>query len=117
MFYEIVNNLCKERKTTITRMAKDIGLSNAAPTSWRKGATPKLSTLEKIADFFDVSVDFLRGVETKKAPTLSGERDYTDLELIESVVGANEQLKDIIREVMRANDQQREAIRLFLKLK
>ena len=103
MFYDIVNNLCKERKTTITRMAEDIGLSNAAPTSWRKGSVPKLSTLEKIADYFDVSVDYLRGVETKKAPTLSGEREYSDLELIDAV--------------MRANDQQKEAIRLFLKLK
>lgn len=103
MFYDIVNNLCKERKTTITRMAEDIGLSNAAPTSWRKGSVPKLSTLEKIADYFDVSVDYLRGVETKKAPTLSGEREYSDLELIDAV--------------MRANEQQKEAIRLFLKLK
>ena len=102
MFYDIVNNLCKERKTTITRMAEEIGLSNAAPTSWRKGSVPKLSTLEKIADYFDVSVDYLRGVETKKAPTLSGEREYSDLELIEAV--------------MRANEQQKEAIRLFLKL-
>ena len=103
MFYDIVNNLCKERKTTITRMSEDIGLSNAAPTSWRKGSTPKLSTLEKIAEYFDVSVDYLRGAETKKAPTLSGEREYSDLELIDAV--------------MRANEQQKEAIRLFLKLK
>ena len=103
MFYDIVNNLCKERKTTITRMAEDIGLSNAAPTSWRKGSVPKLSTLEKIADYFDVSVDYLRGAETKKAPTPKGERDYTDLELIEAV--------------MQASEQQKEAIRLFLKLK
>ena len=103
MFYEIVNNLCKERKTTITRMAEEIGLSNAAPTSWRKGSVPKLTTLEKIADYFGVSVDYLRGVETKKAPTPTGERDYTDLELIEAV--------------MQANEQQKEAIRLFLKLK
>ena len=104
MFYEIVNNLCKEHKITITRMAEEIGLSNAAPTSWRKGAVPKLTTLEKIADYFNVTVDYLRGVETKKTPTPEkGEREYSDLELIEAV--------------MRANDQQKEAIRLFLKMK
>lgn len=107
MFYEIVNNLCKERKTTITRMAEEIGLSNAAPTSWRKGSVPKLSTVKKISKYFDVPVEYLLGTESnednKKTPTLTGERDYTDLELIEAV--------------MRANDQQKEAIRLFLKLK
>lgn len=100
MFYEIVNNLCKERKTTITRMAEEIGLSNAAPTSWRKGAVPKLTTLEKIADYFDVSVDYLRGVETKKAPTPKGEREYSDLDLIEAVMRADEQTKEVIRLIL-----------------
>ena len=101
MFYEIVNNLCKERKITITRMAEEIGLSNAAPTSWRKGAVPKLTTLEKIADYFDVSVDYLRGVETKKAPTPKGERDYLA----------------IMNAFDKADESTREAILLLLKLK
>ena len=101
MFYDIVNNLCKERKTTITRMAEDIGLSNAAPTSWRKGAVPKLTTLEKIADYFDVSVDYLRGVETKKTPTPKGERDYLA----------------IMNAFDKADESTREAILLLLKLK
>lgn len=101
MFYDIVNNLCKERKTTITRMAEEIGLSNAAPTSWRKGSVPKLSTLEKIADYFDVSVDYLRGVETKKAPTPKGERDYLA----------------IMNAFDKADESTREAILLLLKLK
>lgn len=107
MFYDIVNNLCKEHKTSITRMAEDIGLSNAAPSSWRKGSIPKLSTVKKISEYFDVPVEYLLGEETekgnKKTPTPKGEREYSDLELIEAV--------------MRANDQQREAIRLFLKMK
>lgn len=101
MFYDIVNNLCKERKTTITRMSEEIGLSNAAPTSWRKGSVPKLSTLEKIADYFDVSVDYLRGVETKKAPTPKGERDYLA----------------IMNAFDKADESTREAILLLLKLK
>ena len=70
MFYDIVNNLCKTHKTTITRMAVDIGLSNAAPTSWRKGAVPKLGTLEKISQYFNVPVGYLLGTEEKeKSPS------------------------------------------------
>lgn len=100
MFYDIVNNLCKERKITITRMSEEIGLSNAAPTSWRKGSVPKLSTLEKIAEYFDVSVDYLRGVENKKAPTPKGEREYSDLDLIEAVMRADERTKEVIRQIL-----------------
>ena len=105
MFYDIVNNLCKERKTTITRMAEEIGLSNAAPTSWRKGSVPKLTTLEKISKYFDVSVDYLLGKEereeTKKTPTQKGERDYL------AIMNAFDQ----------ADESTREAILLLLKLK
>ena len=105
MFYKIVNNLCKERKTTITRMAEEIGLSNAAPTSWRKGAVPKLSTVKKISEYFGVSVEYLLGTETKeetkKAPTPKGERDYL------AIMNAFDQ----------ADDSTREAILLLLKLK
>ena len=69
MFYDNVNKLCKARKTTITKMSEDIGLSNAAATSWKKGAVPKASTLEKISAYFGVSVDSLLGKEEKEKPT------------------------------------------------
>lgn len=105
MFYEIVNNLCKERKTTITKMAEEIGLSNAAPTSWRKGSVPKLTTVKKVAEYFDVSVEYLLGSEpemgNKKTPTPKGERDYL------AIMNAFDQ----------ADDSTREAILLLLKLK
>lgn len=103
MFYEIVNNLCKERKTTITKMALDIGLSNAAPTAWKNGSIPKADTLEAIAKYFGVSIDYLRGLEQKEKPTPEGELEYSDLDLLDAF--------------NRADESTREAIRLLLKLK
>lgn len=95
MFYDIVNNLCKARKTTITKMSEEIGLSNAAATSWKKGAVPKASTLEKISAYFGVSTDYLLGKEDiKKAPTPEGERD----DLKERVFIALEKADPAIRE-------------------
>ena len=95
MFYDIVNNLCKARKTTITKMSEEIGLSNAAATSWKKGATPKASTLEKISAYFGVSTDYLLGKEDiKKTPTPEGERE----ELKERVFAALESAEPAIRE-------------------
>ena len=104
MFYDIVNNLCKERKTSITRMAEAVGLSNAAPTSWRRGSVPKLGTVKKIAEYFDVPVEYLLGEEVekdnKKTPTQKGEREYSDLELIEAVMRADEQTREVIRLIL-----------------
>lgn len=59
MFYENVQELCKQHKTNITRMTKEIGLSNAAAASWKKGSVPKLDTVRKIADYFGVSWESL----------------------------------------------------------
>ena len=103
MFYDIVNNLCKERKTTITRMAEDIGLSNAAPTSWKNGSVPKLSTLEKISTYFNVSTEYLLGKENKK--TASPEGDGLQKEFMEllSMLSPAEQEREIayLRDLVR----------------
>ena len=102
MFYETVNKLCKERKTTITRMAEDIGLSNAAPTSWKKGSVPKLGTLEKISAYFGVSVDFLLGKEQQKTPDPEKvEREYSDQALLDAFNRADEATKAAIRLLLK----------------
>lgn len=59
MFYDTVNELCKQRNTSITRMTKEIGLSNAAASSWRNGSIPKLDTVRKVAEYFGVSMEDL----------------------------------------------------------
>lgn len=102
MFYEIVNNLCRERKTTITKMSEDIGLSNAAATSWKKGAIPKSSTVEKISAYFGVSTDYLLGKGQKETPTSQGgERNYADSVLIDAFHNADESTKAAIRLLLK----------------
>lgn len=94
--------LCKENGVTQKKALADMGLGRNAAQRWAEGS-PSTEALIKIAEYFGITTDEVLGVETKKAPTPKGEREYSDLELIEAV--------------MRANDQQKEAIRLFLKLK
>ena len=103
MFYEIVNNLCKARKTTITRMAEDIGLSNAAPTSWKNGSVPKLSTLEKISAYFDVSTDYLLGKENKKTASQTGSGNEGEFIELLSMLTPEEQERELayLREIVR----------------
>lgn len=75
MFYDRFKQLCERKGVSCNKAALEIGLSNATPTKWKKtGATPAGDTLDKIAAYFGVSVDYLIGKETKKAPTDSGER-------------------------------------------
>lgn len=59
LLYENILSLCKQRGISITRLSVEIGVGNSAPTKWKRGAVPRMDTLEKIADYFGVSVSFL----------------------------------------------------------
>lgn len=68
MFYEIYVSLCAEKNISPTKAAIEMGLSNAAPTGWKQGAVPRDSALQKIADYFGVSIDYLKGESDIKKP-------------------------------------------------
>lgn len=59
MFYDKFQALCIEKGVSVSRAATEIGLSNSTPTKWKKTkATPDASTLRKVSDYFDVSMNF-----------------------------------------------------------
>ncbi|MFS0723871.1 helix-turn-helix domain-containing protein [Paenibacillus sp. 1P07SE] len=67
--YQIFERLLEEREITAYRVAKETGVTTATLTSWKQGKyTPKQEKLQKIADFFGVTVDFLLGVSKQEAP-------------------------------------------------
>ena len=68
MFYDRFKALCKNKKTSPTRAAIDMGFSNSITTKWKKtGATPDGVTLAKIAEYFGITVDELLGKEKQPA--------------------------------------------------
>lgn len=83
MFFDIFKLLCEKKGVSPKKATEDIGLSNSITTKWKKtGATPKGDTLQRIADYFGVTTDYLlTGEETKKAPTQGGERKVTDRQI------------------------------------
>lgn len=69
-FYTIIQNICQQHGTTPTALCKALGLSTSMVTNWKNGRIPNGATLQKIADYFSVSVDELLGNE-KKEPAIS----------------------------------------------
>lgn len=72
--YEIFENLMKEHGVTAYKVSKETGIATSTLSDWKKGrSTPKQDKLQKIADFFNVTVDYLLtgNNEEKK------ERDYS----------------------------------------
>lgn len=70
MFWQNFMALCAKAKMPPSRVVEEIGLKKAAVTSWKNGATPRDSTLYRIADYFGVTVDEL--TEDEKSPSAPG---------------------------------------------
>ena len=61
MFSEKISQLRKERHLTQAEVAKEVGLSARGYQDLELGAKPRYEALLHIADFYDVSVDWLMG--------------------------------------------------------
>lgn len=63
MFYNVLLSLCKERGITISALAKDLNIAKGSPSNWQRGASPNSDVVVKIAKYFDVSCDYLLGLD------------------------------------------------------
>ena len=74
MFLEILNSLMEERGINKSTLSKESGIPYTTIDGfYKKGCENiKLQTLQKLADYFDVSVDYLLGKSAKrKSDTVS----------------------------------------------
>lgn len=60
--YEIFEQLLQINNITPYRVAKETGIATATLSDWKNGkSTPKQDKLQRIADFFGVSIEYLMG--------------------------------------------------------
>lgn len=79
--YEIFERLLKEKSVTAYRVSKETGIGASTFSDWKSGrSTPKQEKLQKIADYFGVSVDYLMtGKEDTPKETTLTSRDERDI--------------------------------------
>ena len=61
MFWNNFVKLCTQKNTTPTSVVHILGIAGGSVTKWKNGAVPRDVTLQRIADYFNVSVDYLLG--------------------------------------------------------
>ncbi len=81
MFYTNFVKLCNRKGIAPTAAAVEMGFHRSDATRWSKGAEPRRTTLEKVADYFGVTVSDLIGddSEQKEKPTAQGDGLISDL--------------------------------------
>ena len=75
MFYSNYVKLCSKINKSPSAVGEELGFTRASVTGWGNGATPRKSSLIKIADYFGVTVaELMSGVgEQENAPATEGE--------------------------------------------
>jgi hypothetical protein len=67
--YEIIKELVKQRFITVAQLERTLDLSNGSISKWAK-SKPNSEPLEKVADYLNVSTDYLLGRTDN--PSISG---------------------------------------------
>ena len=81
-FFDRYAELCRSSGETPNSVAKSLGIPSGSITAWKNGSQPRNNTLAKIADYFNVSTDYLLGQE--KAPNDTSEC-FPNAELVEQI--------------------------------
>lgn len=68
MFWENFIKLCTENNTKPNPVAAKLGISSGSVTNWKNGTMPNSATLMKIANYFNVSPDYLLGRTDEPTP-------------------------------------------------
>lgn len=81
MYYENFKKLCENADVTPAEVSRRTGVATSTLTNWKKGIyTPKSEKLQKIADYFGVSLEYLQtGVDGQHDHFIT--QDITDMAL------------------------------------
>lgn len=83
MFYTNFVKLCNRKGIAPTAAAVEMGFHRSDATRWSKGAEPRRTTLEKVADYFGVSVDYLLNGEKENPASVADGVDDLDVEALD----------------------------------
>lgn len=68
MFWSTYVELCNAVNKAPNKVAAELGITSGTATKWKNGAVPQDRTIKKIADYFGVTVEYLKGETDNKNP-------------------------------------------------
>ena len=78
--YEVFEKLLQKHNVTPYRVAKEAGVTQTALSNWKQGkSVPNTKTLQKLADYFGVSIDYIMTGKDEWQPKLN-DKDEKNLD-------------------------------------
>lgn len=115
-FYDRVKQLCRAKGVSMARMAKDIEISNGTVANWKAAKTmPQGPILRKLADYFNVSTDYLM---TGEEPTYTAIRSSDEeVEIFEAINALKDtELRRLVLRLSKASQEEIRKVHGFLDL-
>lgn len=74
----VIQELCKQANTNITNLSLELGWGNGAIGRWDRNI-PSIDKVQKVADYFNVSLDYLAGRDTPEPKLTADETELLQL--------------------------------------
>ena len=121
MFYDIYSDLCKQIGKSPSAVAQELVINKSNVTNWKNnGYTPRGNVLNRIAEYFNVSVDYLLGHSEVKEKTANDvAADFYRIErarIADSNAKADSDIRRIERARKRMNETQKEEMMKILEI-
>lgn len=84
-FYKKYVSLCAKANMSTSAVAEAIGLSRTSPHGWKKGRTPKDTTIVKLANYLDVPVSYFSEELAEKIAYTPVEKPVAHTENVEQI--------------------------------
>lgn len=80
-FWNTFVKLCNEKNKSPNAIAEELEISSGAITAWKNNPSrkPQDRILQKIANYFNVSIEYLLGKENKKTPSYEDESNISEI--------------------------------------
>ena len=92
--YEIFEQLCNERNLSSYKVSKLANVTQTSLSNWKNGKSiPSTQTLQKLADFFEVTIDYLMTGKEEKEESVSQLTKRDERDIAKTVEGLMERLE------------------------
>lgn len=116
--YDRIELLLKKHSISAYKLSKGTGISTGLISQWKnRSQNPSAEKLQKVADYFNVTVDYLiNGNEQKETPTLTkkDERDISK-KMQETLAQLEEQQSGLMFDGEPLDDETKELLAISLK--
>ncbi len=106
-FYNTFELLCKKKGVTPTRAARESGIAQSVASMWKKrGSTPSGENLQKLANYFGCTVEYLLGdvpepsMKEEKKPSKEAEQEITFDDFTYAMINETKELTDGDKELL-----------------